>query len=218
MINIKKIKSDTSPVKAVDLFVTFLIVTGCFSLIFYGTDIITGTMAKKHKIYFDWELNIPFIPAAFIPYFGIFALPATIPFTVKQRNKLYFLALRLVIAIIVAGVVFLLIPSKLGYMPRQLSPGFESFVQAVAGKNNLIPSLHVCLTFIICHSIFPGSGKAGRFLIYLTMILLPLSTILTHQHHVIDVITGLLLAMMIIIYLPKPNLRHELYSKTGRNC
>jgi membrane-associated phospholipid phosphatase len=184
-----------------DHFVVALIVSVYFVIIFYGADMLAQKDVSKHEIFFYWELYIPFFNIAFIPYFGIFMLPFFIPFTIKKKNNLYLLLLRLIIAISVAGIIFLLIPCNLGYPQRSISPQFETFIQMVAGSHNLIPSLHVSLTIIICYSIFPTVSKIIQLLIVIIVIILPLSTLLTHQHHIVDVIAGIMLAMFVNIFI-----------------
>jgi hypothetical protein len=179
--------------KIADYFLCFFSVLGIFFLCFYYIDSIVDEI-PKHKVAFNWEKSIPFLSFAFLPYYGIFAIPLFIPFALKQKKKLYTLALRLIFSIIIAGIFFLIFPCELSYPKRTISSQFEYFTTVIAGKYNLVPSLHVCLTYIICISIFQEYSKFGKFLIITTLIILPLSTLFSHQHHIVDVLSGLILA------------------------
>ena len=90
-------------------------------------------------------------------------------------------------------------PAEIGYVPvttedwlvvRRLTP-------ILTGRYNLAPSLHVALMIIIMHALWPHLHRRGRGLILAWGVVLPLSTLFTHQHHVLDVATGLLLGFLV---------------------
>ncbi len=60
---------------------------------------------------------------------------------------------------------------------------------------NLIPSLHVALTVTCIGAYLPHATGWTRHLLPLWAFLVAVSTVLTHQHHVLDVVTGLLLGL-----------------------
>jgi membrane-associated phospholipid phosphatase len=60
-------------------------------------------------------------------------------------------------------------------------------------RYNLIPSLHVALSTATLAAYGTCRGAWGRILLAVWGGLIGLSTLLTHQHHVVDVVTGLLL-------------------------
>jgi hypothetical protein len=179
--------------KIADYLLCFFSVLGIFFLFFYFIESVVVEM-PKHRVAFEWEKYIPFFPFAFIPYYGIFILPLFIPFAIKRKKKLYTLALRLIFSIIIAGIIFLIFPCELIFGKRNLPNQFEYFTTFITGKYNLVPSLHVCLTYIICLSLFNEYNGPGKLLIIITLIVLPLSTLFSHQHHVVDVLSGLILA------------------------
>ena len=67
----------------------------------------------------------------------------------------------------------------------------------IAGTHNLLPSLHVGLTLVIVLTVWPHSKPLARWLIGLWALGLGASTLLTHQHHVLDVLAGALLGWLV---------------------
>jgi membrane-associated phospholipid phosphatase len=115
----------------------------------------------------------------------------------------------LAVIIATAGVCFLLFPVELAYPPVP-----ESELGAWAGlfhvadelnlTYNLLPSLHVALT-VGCVAAFATHIRgAGQALLWIWAGAIALSTLLTHQHQVLDVLTGWLLAVLCFRYVYKP--------------
>ena len=59
---------------------------------------------------------------------------------------------------------------------------------------NLVPSLHVALSLACIAAFSTRTAPVGKTLLWIWATGIAISTILTHQHHVIDVVTGWLLA------------------------
>ena len=172
----------------------FLLVV--FAVVFYGADFIAGERSQRLKVDFEWESAIPFHPAAYAVYFSVFLLPFLLPFVVREVREIRRWRTRSAIAIAIAGLVFVLAPAELGYPPR--GGGWLSELAAiVCGRYNLLPSLHVALTLVIIGSLWPDLARRGRWRVALWGAALALSTLLTHQHHVLDVAAGLLLGAFV---------------------
>lgn len=190
--------NDNTKVTAFDLLITAIVVVLCFFTVFYGADFIARKSDYRYNLYFDWELQVPFLIYSFIPYFAIFFLPILIPLYVKKRNELYLLVLRLLIAILVSGIFFIILPCNLGYSQPPLSPELYTLIKTIAGTHNLIPSLHVLLTILIIKSVIVNAQPVVKWLLWLILIILPISTITSHQHHIADVFSGLLFSFIIV--------------------
>jgi membrane-associated phospholipid phosphatase len=68
---------------------------------------------------------------------------------------------------------------------------------------NMVPSLHVALS-VCCVAIFVRRATAfGRVLLWSWAAAIALSTLLTHQHHVIDAVTGWLLGLAVSRSVPE---------------
>ncbi len=170
-----------------------------FSAVFYGADSIARLRDGHFRLYFEWERRIPFYPVAYLAYYSVALLPLLIPAFVRDEGDIRLWKRRMSLAIAIAGVAFVLFPAEIGYVPvttedwlvvRRLTP-------ILTGRYNLAPSLHVALMIIIMHALWPHLHRRGRGLMLAWGVVLPLSTLFTHQHHVLDVATGLWLGFLV---------------------
>lgn len=171
-----------------------------FALVFYGCDLLTARRALRLRVHWDAELSIPFVPAMIAVYMSIYLLFLAAPFILRTRREFRAAVITLATLIGIAGAGFLLVPAQLAF-PRATAEdaGVWADVYLLADRlnltYNLVPSLHLALT-VACVAIFsrhaPGPGKA---VLWIWAMAVAASTVLTHQHHVLDVVAGWLLAM-----------------------
>jgi membrane-associated phospholipid phosphatase len=64
------------------------------------------------------------------------------------------------------------------------------FVKWVARPHNLLPSLHVALSVVCVHVYARHAGTAGKALLWLWAGAVAASTLLLHQHYLLDVLSG----------------------------
>jgi membrane-associated phospholipid phosphatase len=130
----------------------------------------------------------------------MYVLFLTPPF-VLDVSQLKVLGKQLVAATLVSGIVFLLLPAKLGFI--RAAP--ESFIYgplfarifAVDLPYNMVPSLHVIYSALIVFAVLEASRTPlAKFFLEGWLILLCISTLLVHQHHLLDVITGLAVGLL----------------------
>jgi membrane-associated phospholipid phosphatase len=169
-----------------------------FFPLFYGSNYLGSRSSVKYHLYWEWEKKIPYVPAFFIIYYGIFLLPLFIPWLIKDKAEVKLLTLKMILAITVASIIFVLLPCVNGYPPLPEN-NLTDFANLVTGTYNLFPSLHVCLTLIIVHAFLKHLPLAAKAILIFTTLLLISSTLFTHRHHLADVAGGLLLAQIIII-------------------
>jgi membrane-associated phospholipid phosphatase len=103
------------------------------------------------------------------------------------------LAATLFAVILVGGVCFLLLPVELAFPPTpECGPwdGLVRFAKAVALTNNMLPSLHVALSVACAAVCSPYAGALGRMILWSWASVVAVSTLLLHQHYLIDVLTG----------------------------
>ncbi|UYZ83614.1 hypothetical protein MTZ49_13595 [Entomomonas sp. E2T0] len=151
-------------------------------------------------LYLPFELQIPFVASFIWPYFSMY-LVLLIPVFVLNTTALKRLAIELIIATIIAAFIFLLIPCHLGFtrtIPEQ--PLYHLLYSQLFNLDhpyNLVPSLHVVYSATIVFIITANTKKYLSYLFYLWLIGLTSSTILVHQHHLLDVITGFSLSLLV---------------------
>jgi membrane-associated phospholipid phosphatase len=179
-----------------------------FVLVYDGADVLTAHRSFRVRVYFDAELGIPFVPEAVIVYMSIYPLFLAAPFVLRKRQEFLALAMTLNIAILVAGICFLLFPAQVAFPPPKdlgAFPNLYRFADRLSLTYNLLPSLHVALS-AICIAVFAErSGTIWKVLFWIWAAAIAISTLLIHKHHVLDVVTGFMLAMAAykFIYLSK---------------
>ncbi len=159
--------------------------------------------------YFEFELAIPLVKEFFWPYFSMYLLFFVPPF-ILNRQQLSLMGKQLVIATLISGLTFLLLPAKLGF-PRLIpdDPFYAKiFTQmfALDLPYNTVPSLHIVFsTILVLHINKASQSPILKLLMMIWLILLYISTILVHQHHLLDIITGFLVAFVLFRWQPIRN-------------
>ncbi len=115
------------------------------------------------------------------------------PFIVRERREITALTRSLALATLMGGIGFLLIPSRAAFAPPGdlgIWAGLFHFADRLNLDHNMVPSLHVALS-VCCIAAFARHAlPAGRALLWVWAAAIALSTLLTHQHHVADVLSG----------------------------
>jgi membrane-associated phospholipid phosphatase len=170
-----------------------------FALVFGGCDLLTAHRSLRVPVHFAAELAIPFVPGMTVIYMSIYLLFLAGPFILRARREFRAVVLAQAVMIGAAGIGFLLVPAQLAFAPpREEDLGVWAGIFHLADRlnltYNLLPSLHVALT-VACVTAFSGHAKGmGKTLLWIWAIGVALSTLLTHQHHLLDVLTGWALA------------------------
>jgi membrane-associated phospholipid phosphatase len=170
-----------------------------FTVVYGGADWVTG-FRERHHVHLPMELQIPFVPAAVVGYMSLYGLFAIVPFILRTQRELRAVAASLAAAIVVGGICFLLLPAELAF-PEPTNLGQWQELYAVADQinlhYNLVPSLHVALA-IICVDLFARrAGLMGALTFWAWGAVVCASTVFLHQHHLVDVVGGLVLALAV---------------------
>jgi membrane-associated phospholipid phosphatase len=176
-----------------------LAVGAWFALIYYGAEAITTLHAYRIRVHFDAELRYPFVPAAVLGYMSLYLPLWMAAFVLRARLELRALAVTLAVVILVAGVCFLLLPAENAFPPPPedmgMWTGLVRFAKLAALEHNLVPSLHVALS-TICLAVYARQARpVVRALLWSWAGVIALSTLLLHQHYLLDVATGFVLAL-----------------------
>jgi hypothetical protein len=142
-----------------------------------------------------------------IAYMSIYLIWIPAPLLLHTRQQLNRLATALALVILVSGIGFLLFPAELGFPSMsddlaRLDPGsanrWGSWLHLADRLNldyDLIPSLHAALFVTTAATYAHQAGRVGRVVLGLWAMAVVASTVLTHQHHVIDAVAGLALGL-----------------------
>jgi len=163
-----------------------------FAVVFYGADAIAAWRATRWQAHFAWELAIPYRPAAFLIYFSVLAVPVLPLFMLPDAALLRRWERRMAAAVLVAGAVFVVWPFELGYAPVDAGrwAPLAMLARVVSGHYNLVPSLHVALTVVTLHAVWRLAQPVVRAALAVWFAALLASVLLTHQHHLVDIVTG----------------------------
>ena len=193
-----------------------------FLAVYSGTNWLTSQRSHVGTWYYEWERFIPFVPLMVIPYMSIDLFFVAAPFLCRDRRELATFSRRITLAILLAGAFFLLMPLKLA----QERPHVDGWIGVLFGwffardlPYNLCPSLHIALRTILAETYARHTRGLWNIASHVWFSLVGFSTLLTYQHHVVDVAGGFLLATVCFYVMPAiahghpvtPNRRVGLY-------
>lgn len=150
---------------------------------------------------FSWERYWPLVPVMIIPYWSIDLLFVIAPFLCTTREEVAIHRRRIFFVILGGGLGFLLIPLRFAF-PRPhvtgiLAPWFAA-LYTFDFPHNLFPSLHIALRTLLTNLYLRKSRGVGIWIVHGWFSLVGLSTLLTWQHHIVDVLGGFWLAAIAI--------------------
>ncbi|HUY87286.1 MAG TPA: dual specificity protein phosphatase family protein [Pirellulales bacterium] len=181
-----------------------------FVLVYSGTNWLTSLRSDVGVWRYEWERWIPFLPWMVLPYMSIDLFFVAAPFLMRERRELVVFAQRVALAILVASAFFLAMPLKLAVE----RPKLEGWIGLAFGwffamdqPYNLFPSLHIALRTLLSDSYARHTRGLVHVSAQLWFSLIGFSTLLTYQHHVVDVLGGFVLAIGCFYLVPL--LRHR---------
>ncbi len=176
-----------------------LIVSLVFFPIYLGGSLIAGMREQRLHPYAGFELAIPFWPFMIIPYLSRFVLFVMPPLQLNAR-ELGQLVRRLVVASLGGGLVFLCLPSEIGFVDRSdagiWQPLYDA-IYSIDGHFNAVPSFHVIYTASILLAMIDVATPRLQIGYGLWLVLVCASTVLTHRHQLLDVALGLAVAFAV---------------------
>jgi hypothetical protein len=161
---------------------------------------LTSLRSHRFHLYVPAELSIPFVPQFIWAYLSMYAL-FLLPLFVLPTERIPVLGKQLVTGTVACGAVFLLLPAELGFVRVIPSdPIYASIYASIFGvdrPHNLVPSLHVVWSSAIVLACVDATRSLGRAQLYVWLALLVGSTLLVHQHHVLDAVSAILLVLVL---------------------
>lgn len=154
-----------------------------------------------YNVVFAWEASIPVIEWMIIPYVSLFVLFAA-PWIVLPAAEIRRLSRAVMFSTLAGAFFFFLVPTHNGNDFPQVTGFFAPFFNMVYFLDlpyNMVPSLHVAWAFLFHQITRPF--LASRWLRAAWsgwIVLVVASTVFTHQHHIVDVLGGLLLGAAIM--------------------
>ncbi len=168
---------------------------------------LSAQRSHTFNLYFTGELIIPFVPEFIWLYFSMYVL-FLLPPCFLGVTDLKVLGKQLISATSFSGVIFLFFPAKLGFersIPQDaLYESLFAKMFAIDMPYNLVPSLHVVFSALIVLAITDSCQSIlGKYVYWVWLSLICLSILLVHQHHLLDLIAGLVVAWLFRYLLRK---------------
>lgn len=191
--HVKKIVKEKIKIELILIGLTFFIL---FTLVWSTSHYLSSIQDFRLPLYFQWETKIPFVAWALPIYFSLDIAVAFSPFLYSSWKKALPLMLTLTTQTIIAAPFFVLLPIEMGYSNEMLTGVWGSFLFEPLGLTNIAqwnqtPSLHVAFAFTF--AFIAPLNKIKRKFSIIWASLVSISTMLVHEHHLICVISGLIL-------------------------
>ncbi len=153
--------------------------------------------STRYHFYFEWERDIPLVPAAALVYLSISFMLIPLLLALPTARQLWPVAVTLVCQGLMASLCFWLLPLEDGFGPTPNVNGWDGWIwrlsNQLALRHNYFPSLHVTLATSAALVLSRQRGRVDWPMV-LWAGAIAVSTLFVHQHHLFDVVGGLLLA------------------------
>ncbi|MGQ0710217.1 MAG: hypothetical protein ACT4NV_10750 [Rhodoferax sp.] len=172
-----------------------------FGLCYTSANHFAHTQGVQRSVALAWDMQMAFLPWMVLPYMlsGPFFVGSF--WAVRAQDALRVLSQRLLLATVLACLVFVVLPLRFSLerpaLPSPLWSALYGLLAILDRPYNQLPSLHVAY----CCIFWSALRERHRLLLALTLGVVALSTVFTYQHHLLDVPTGALLGLGCIAWV-----------------
>jgi hypothetical protein len=160
----------------------------------------TATRRSRLRLFVSPELGIPFVPGFIWAYLSMYVL-LLMPLFLLPQARMPGLGKQLIAGTLMSGILFLLLPADLGFMRVvPADPVYATIFATMFGidrPHNLVPSLHVVWSCAIVLACADAARSGVRVLLYVWLAIVVVSTVLVHQHHILDGVAAMLLVFLL---------------------
>jgi hypothetical protein len=164
--------------------------------VYPATNWLASERAHTFALYIPLELEVPFVPQFIWAYVSMYVLFLAPAFLVSAA-RMPALGKQLIAGTLISGLVFVLLPTSLGFARVVPQDAFYGAIYAkmfeIDRPHNLVPSLHLVFSGAIALACADAASPAMRWLLFAWLGVITLSTLLVHQHHLLDVAAAFLL-------------------------
>ena len=175
---------------------------------FYSVSLYEIAPSSIHNLATPFDVVIPFMPVMIIPYSWSLILFVVGFFLVRTSTQLSLLTWRLILATVFACLIFYFYPARFSFnraVPDDWTQFGYQFLQLVDKPFNQLPSLHITYAILLGISLWDVAASkkqwisvAYRLLLITICGLITISTVLTYQHHLMDLLGGVVLAVVVL--------------------
>jgi beta-carotene hydroxylase len=171
--------------------------TVLFYLLYGGAAALTDLHSYRVTVDFPFEQFIPLLPVFSLVYLSVVAAMVIAPFILRDRKSYDAYARALFIQTAIAACIFIVFPVAVHY-PAVSKEGIFApllkFADTINLNHNQLPSLHVAFAVTTALAFGKNRARLTRYTLNGWAWLLAASTLFTHQHHLLDLPAGFLLA------------------------
>ncbi len=177
------------------------LLTVVFFAIYGGADLVTGLHDYRVRLHMDWEVQLPLVPSMILFYTSLYPACVLLPLMIRTRAELRAAVWTLIAVTAVGGVVFLVCPGQAAWVaPTDVELGpwrmLYRFADTINLRHNYCPSLHVAWAVVIAEMACRRGAVPARILTRCWVGGVAVSTMLTHQHYLVDVVMGLAVGLV----------------------
>ena len=177
-------------------------ITGIFStVVYFGANEIASKNTHFYQLYFEFEKDIPMVPWMIYVYQSFALLIIINYFSIKSPQKIKAYSISFMSSCAIAAVFFILFPAELGFSRVENIEGYEFMYDAIHvidKPHNLAPSLHIAYSGLGAYVLSSEvQSKLLKGMIWIWFLLICSSIVLVHQHHLFDMFTGAILALVV---------------------
>jgi membrane-associated phospholipid phosphatase len=185
---------------------TALALSLLFVMVYGLASWLTSLRADAGTWAFNWERSLPFVSWLIVPYMSLDLFFVAAPFLCRERTELLVFRRRMAVTILFAGAMFLLVPLRFAFprpVPTDWTAAIFRVLHGFDRPFNLFPSLHIAILLILAGTYHRHTRGSVRWLLDGWFALIAASTVLTYQHHVIDVVGGFALGVLTHFLIPE---------------
>jgi membrane-associated phospholipid phosphatase len=168
-----------------------------FLVVYGGASWVTGFYPGGIRVDLPFERHIPFVPGWAAVYVSMDVLLLLSLFIFRTWRDMLPFAVALCAQTVLGALCFLVLPVEVAWPPRAVTGGWTEVFQFADTMNlerNYLPSLHVAFACTAALAYRERSGLFARTVFNAWALAIAASTLLIHEHHLVDVIAGALLA------------------------
>jgi len=176
-------------------------------LIFYSWPNFYPILPPKLLPLLSIDQAIPFLPWSFAVYLSDYLLALTVILMLTEKARFIQYAQMTFGVLIVCGIVFFIYPTVYPRPEYPTDPGplvrfFMNVVCSLDQPTNCFPSHHVAVTSVATWNIrYRGPKVTALFILWSCLIFF--STLTTKQHYFVDILGGVVVALVVIYLNPK---------------
>jgi membrane-associated phospholipid phosphatase len=170
-----------------------------FALCYGAGSALPAYLPWRAQVALPMDAQIPFWPGAAALYLSITPMLLLAPMVLRDLRALLPLFAALMLETTVAALFFVSMPiddTGASCVESTLGCALFRIADTINLQHNNLPSLHVAFACTLALAYSPRASQLGGALLYVWVLAVALSTLLTHQHYVLDVVAGMLLALV----------------------